>query len=344
MVLDRSFSPGSPIQGLSSAIRGLSCAAVFLAAMTPAWAQGAVGTVAVGNRPAAVTVNPVTNTIYVANLDDGTVTVIDGSTSATTTVAVGIHPNAIAVNPATNRVYVTSGEAGTVTVIDGVSNATATVSVGIDPRAVVVNPVTNRIYVANYGPEPPYRSPEPRPDYTVTVIDGETNTTATVIVENRPIALAVNPLTNKVYVANFGDSNPTGGRILGHTVSVIDGYANTTATVAVGLNPGAVSVNPVTGKIYVANSLDGTVTVIDGATNATATVTIGPFPPYFISAVAVNPVTNKAYVAGSGNDSVTVIDGATNTTLTVPVGGPTRQIAVNPVTNKVYFTHSDGAV
>ena len=77
----------------------------------------------------------------------------------------------------------------------------------------------------------------------------------------------------------------------------------------------AVAVNPVTNKIYVANS-SGTVTVIDGATNTTTTVAAGTAP----IAVAVNPVTNKIYVANQGSNNVTVIDGATNTTTTVAAG------------------------
>src|SRR5664279_5203230 len=39
------------------------------------------------------------------------------------------------------------------------------------------------------------------------------------------------------------------------------------ATVPAGYEPGAVQVNPVTNKIYVANFGDSTVSVIDGATN-----------------------------------------------------------------------------
>ena len=54
--------------------------------------------------------------------------------------------------------------------------------------------------------------------------------------------MAVNPVTNKIYVANDGSSN----------VTVIDGATNSTTTVAAG-NPYAVAVNPVTNKIYVAN-------------------------------------------------------------------------------------------
>ena len=59
-----------------------------------------------------------------------------------------------------------------------------------------------------------------------------------------PYAVAVNPVTNKIYVANYSSN----------TVTVIDGATNsTTATVGVGVSPLAVAVNPVTNKIYVAN-------------------------------------------------------------------------------------------
>src|SRR5690554_1200874 len=52
-----------------------------------------------------------------------------------------------------------------------------------------------------------------------------------------------------------------------------------------GDQPVAVAINPVTNKIYVANSSGDTVTVIDGATNQTTTVEVGDRP----AAVAVNP-------------------------------------------------------
>jgi YVTN family beta-propeller protein len=64
--------------------------------------------------------------------------------------------------------------------------------------------------------------------------------------------VAVNPVTNKVYVANVGSNN----------VTVIDGAANTTTTVAAGTSPRAVAVNPVTNKVYVANYISSNVTAI----------------------------------------------------------------------------------
>ncbi|MDO8266202.1 MAG: YncE family protein, partial [Moraxellaceae bacterium] len=138
-------------------------------------------------------------------------------------------------------------------------------------------------------------------------------------------AVAVNPVTNKVYVANYVSGN----------VTVIDGATSSVATVTVGACPRAVAVNPVTNKVYVANELGKNVTVIDGATNTATTVCAGN-QPY---AVAVNPVTNKVYVANYYG-AVTVIDGTTNATTTVVAGGEQPfDVAVNPVTNKVYVAN-----
>jgi YVTN family beta-propeller protein len=191
--------------------------------------------------------------------------------------------------------------------------------------------VTNKVYVANNNSN------------YVTVIDGATNSTTTVGAGGYPNAVAVNPVTNKIYVAIGSDSG---------TVTVIDGATNSTTTLTDpnAIGPTAVAVNPVTNKIYVANQGTGptgqpsTVTVIDGATNTIQSVSVGSDP----ISVAVNPVTNKIYVsnhyanAEAGTSStVTVIDGATNATQTVTLG-PGGEclgagiLAVNPVTNKIY--------
>jgi YVTN family beta-propeller protein len=65
-----------------------------------------ITTVSAGSGPIAVAVNSVTNKIYVANVNfnaaNGSVTVIDGVTNATTTVATGEEPRSLAVNPVTN--------------------------------------------------------------------------------------------------------------------------------------------------------------------------------------------------------------------------------------------------
>ena len=77
-------------------------------------------------------------------------------------------------------------------------------------------------------------------------------------VERQPMGLAVNSLTNNIYVANSGSN----------TVSLLDGENDKLiANLTVGSNPFSVAVNPVTDLVYVANNGDNTTSVIDGKTN-----------------------------------------------------------------------------
>ncbi|MCX6841729.1 MAG: T9SS type A sorting domain-containing protein [candidate division WOR-3 bacterium] len=154
--------------------------------------------------------------------------------------------------------------------------------------------------------------------------------TATMAAGTNPCFVAVNPVTNKIYVANYGSND----------VTVIDGATNGTSTVATGSCPWGVAVNPVTNRIYVPNRYSGTVTVIDGATNGTTTVAVGDYP----QAVTVNPVTNNIYVCNYRSSSVTVIDGATNATQTLTVDPSPSAVAVNTVTDKIYVCGDVGIV
>src|SRR5258708_32192580 len=62
--------------------------------------------------------------------------------------------------------------------------------------------------------------------------------TKTVAAGSTPFSVAVNPVTNKVYVANRDSNN----------VTVIDGATNTTTTVAAGSDPQTHYVEPGTNK------------------------------------------------------------------------------------------------
>ena len=64
---------------------------------------------------------------------------------------------------------------------------------------------------------------------------------ATPGVGSEPFAIAVNPVTNMVYVANYS----------GASITVIDGATNAVvATPTVGTEPGDIAVNPVPNKVY----------------------------------------------------------------------------------------------
>ena len=68
--------------------------------------------------------------------------------------------------------------------------------------------------------------------------------TTPVNVGSQPIALAINPVSDEIYVANYN----------GNSVSVINGSSNAVGSpIAVGTSPTAVAVNPVTNDIFVAD-------------------------------------------------------------------------------------------
>lgn len=150
----------------------------------------------------------------------------------------------------------------------------------------------------------------------------------TIRVGRAPQGLAINPMTDRIYVANQYNNN----------VSVIDGSTDKVlANVPVGRGPGVLAVNPKTDRIYVVNEDGNTVTVIDGLTNKP--IARIPTPPDS-SDVAVNPETDRIYVVSSRNltsGHLTVIDGATDKVLaTINAGASPGAAAVNPVTDRVY--------
>ena len=325
---------------------------LWCACPTRVWPQSITATIPVGSASKAVAINKVTNRIYVADFLGATgVTVIDGTTHSTTTVPAGFRPLAMAVNEVTNKIYVVNEGGivfakGSITVIDGVTNASTTVvdPHAVGPRSLAVNPSTNKIYVANLF------------SGNVTVIDGATNSTTTVTDPHvsglGAVALAVNSVTNRIYVVNNNTdravTNPG-------NVTVIDGATNLTTTITdpKAFFPSDVAVNAVTNKIYVANAGDypsgnnhGNVTVIDGGTNVTTTITDpNALNPGGVDsrgfAVAVDSTTNKIYVTNEGSNNITVIDGATNSTTTVTDPNALFPVAaaVDEATNTVYVAN-----
>ena len=132
-----------------------------------------------------------------------------------------------------------------------------------------------------------------------------------------PVEVAVNQVTQTIYVGNSGEN----------TVSVIDGTAcnaihtsgcgQTAATVTVGNNPLGVAIDQATNTIYVANSGENTVSVINGATcNRTNTSGCGQDAPTVTvgggaSLLAVDPATDTIYVGSFDDGTISVINGAT---------------------------------
>jgi YVTN family beta-propeller protein len=279
---------------------------------------------------------------YVANSQDGTVSVINTVTNTVTATIHGIDGPQI-VKSSRNGAHAYVLRSGGVSVIDTATNTVTTnISHGVgNAFGMGLSPDGAHIYVTEFGD-------------TVSVIDLATHTvTSTVTVGETPISVGFSPDGAHAYVPNGGSD----------TVSVIDTATNTvTTTIPIGgagdsrPTPASVEVSPDGARAYVANSFykaaNGTVSVIDTATNTvTATIPVGSTP----EVVAVSPDGARVYVTNYwdgvtevngkivswGPGTVSEIDTATNTvTTTMTVGRLPRGVAVSPDSTRAYVTNT----
>lgn len=286
---------------------------------------GSIRTVKVGEKPIAIAINPKTNRIYVANTGSGSISVIDGSRDAVIATVKGeAQPYVLAVNDVTNKVYVTNTYSDMVTVIDGATN-TAHALKAASADGIAVDARNDTIFLMTYE-DPNIRILDGAAETISKVavgthlwgmmLDASTNTlylghtgTADLVALNEkthavhtipvgaiPCAVAVNPVTQRIYVVNYGDQ----------TVSVIDAAkGKVVATLPVGKHPQAVAVDSAHNRIYVANVHSDSVTAIDGATNTVIGAYHAGTNPY---ALAVDPTATHIYAANYGEPSVTAID------------------------------------
>jgi YVTN family beta-propeller protein len=207
------------------------------------------------------------------------------------------------------------------------------ITVGTFPFEVAINPTTERAYVSHA-------------DGTVHVIDTTTDTDiATIPVSpgNALLGIAVNPATNKIYVANSGTNQ----------VAVIDGGTNTVSTTInlapAGVFPVDVEVNTVTNSLYVSNVLSLVVLVIDitpGSPfeNQIIDVITGFFSP---SRFTFDPNTNLMYMTNFFTNQVSVLDGSQNALSggnpvlpSITIGNSADGIEINPTNQKIYTANS----
>ena len=247
------------------------------------------------------------------------------------TIPLGQSPSSIAVNTQTNIVYATCQSPTTLKVVDGATNTvTATIplnSIFFPPLGIAVNSTTNRIYVDDFV-------------HGVQVLDGATKATVTTItLPTGVVKIAVNPVTNMVYVGNSEQ----------RTITVIDGNRNSpTENSVLAVIPvpaylgGDFAVNPVTNRLYVVTNgfdfetnLFRPITVVDGATN---TVIASPLHDISLGSLAVNPVTNRVYMVNGVGFKVEVFDADASHLATVTMNFGLRGIAVNPTTNRIHVT------
>ena len=273
-------------------------------------------TAAVGQFPVPVVVDSRTDTVYVGNGNEPTVSVLNGASCNATdtagcrpdpiTINVPGGPDGLAVNEKTETLFVANNGPGnstarvnTVSVINaatcnarntsGCGQSAPTVLTGANPGGNAVDEATDTLYVATF-------------DNTLQVINGATcnaavrtgcgQPTPATLGGNVPVSVAINQQTNTAYV---GDSAEFDG-FPSWTVSVLNtatcntldaaGCTPNPPAITTQLNPYAVAVNQATDTVYATNLQDvngnpgNSVSVIDGATcNASVTSGCGNAPP-----------------------------------------------------------------
>jgi DNA-binding beta-propeller fold protein YncE len=244
----------------------------------------------------------------------------------------GGSPDGIVADPRTDTIYVTTiprSGPDLISVFNGATcNASDTAGCGQKPAllrvghsakgisdlSAAVNDRTDTLYVTNVR----YTS---QVAHTVYVFNGATcdatvhtgcgQTPAMVTVGDDPRGLAVDPVTDTVYVANHAEGDFPG------SVSVINGATcngtnhtgcgQTTATAAAGFGAAGVAVDTGTHHVYVTNDEDTSVSVINGATcngsdhtgcgQTPAQDAVGNYP----NAIGVDTALGTAYVANLDN-------------------------------------------
>jgi DNA-binding beta-propeller fold protein YncE len=293
----------------------------------PVQAQEIIATIDLGEYGDALAVNQATHRVYVAI--EGQLNVYDAQTHALiTTISLPQNYTAsydLALNAATNRLYAVGFRTY---VIDLNSN---TVLQHWDQKAqeVAVNPTTNRVYIAGL-----VMSPYPTAA-VVHVLNGANNTwlpdinlgTAT---SYEYIHLAVNPVTNRVYIVFTGDDD----------LRVLDGANDAEITRIHAANMGGVLVNPSNNRIYLQTSYDD-VAVLDGGSHAQ----LATIPDIGDGQIGVNPLTSRLYDLDSTSPGwvLRIADLGTNKVVGyVHLDGHLAHYDVDYALGKVFATHDMG--
>jgi YVTN family beta-propeller protein len=249
--------------------------------------------------------------------------------------------NGVAVDYVRNRAYVllpgfNADGSTAVQVLNGHTSAVLnTYSVPVS-GAIAVNVLTGTVYVA--GVEPSNMNASGVEGVVVAVHPDSGNVIATIPVTANSglglVALAVNPVTEKVYVSNDTDN----------TIAVINGKRNE-VTDSISLNgqtPAGIAVNFLTGKVY-ATLNDNQVAILKEGDSSVEYATYGSQT----SGVAVDLRNDREYVTDGVFDTPTVgvLSQDGSTLASIPVGLFPQGVDVDFVTNLVFVANeADGTV
>jgi YVTN family beta-propeller protein len=274
--------------------------------------------------PAAAQGIGVQGSIWVANEDGDSISVINAATNQIITTLTGIPgPHNLQVAADGKSVWAVSGHAALALAIDPATyTLRGTVPTGRDPAHIILAPNGKTAYVTNSG------------DNTVTVIDTAALTvTATIPVGEFPHGLRPSPDGKWMYVANVNDN----------TLSVIDSATSRKVTdIEVGEKPVQAGFAPDGEFVYVSLNGENAVGKVDVGTRklvGKVQVGVGPIQVY------VTPDGKYLLAANQGtkdkpSTTVSIVDTATFAAVdTVPPGQGAYLISVERWRNVNLYVH-----
>lgn len=296
----------------------------------------------VGSLPEGVAVTPDNRRVFVANGNDGTVSMINISPRkvlATTAAVISgaSTTSGIAISPDGRRVYTSYYEAGsghrglaelhgtTGTVLRNITlvGSNPTQGPGNNPGGVAVSPDGSFVMVASNENGGSF--------YGVDVASGQVMFfTISVSPGSIPTGAAISPDGLTAYLL-FGGAN---------VIKVLDlSSKSVTATVSLLSAPTSLAISPDGKRAYVTSSNANTVAEIDTATNLRLNTWGGFSNPV---GVAISPDGSRLYVANRGGNSISVVktaDGQVESTIltdAAPVG-----VAMAPDGKRAFVTNRD---
>ena len=269
-----------------------------------------VATVPVGSFPGGVAVNPAGTFAYVANQDDGTVSVIRTSDNTVVggPIPVGVQPWGVAVTADNALVYVGLGNGG-VAVIDANNGNSVSVISGVGGLLNGIVTVGSRVFVS---------------DATAGQVVALQGTAVVARIDvgsppnSLPMGLVANSNGTRVYVVDlFLDPNTLNSVL---EVSPIDTTSNpmrVTTPITIDPNtmatPGGIALSPDGSTLYVTSDAIDRLHIVTLSNGSVVSVPVGDSPV----GVATDP-DGRVYVGNAGAGTVTVFDSSYNPSTRLP--------------------------
>lgn len=279
---------------------------------------------AANSHSSKVLAHSITGSIWVANEEGNSLTVVNAETNKVIATLTGIEgPHNVQLSPDSKTVWAVSGHKSLALAIDTATySLKGTAPTGKMPAHIIITPNGKSIYVTNGE------------DNSVSVIDAATmKTVATIPVGKLPHGLRSSPNGKWIYVANNNDAN----------VSVIETATNTkVADIEVGQKPAQVAFSPDGKFIYISLNAENAVAKIDVVKRTLlgkTEVGIGPIQ------VFVCPNGKYLLVANQGtkekpSTSVSIIDTKTFSVIkTIETGKGAHGVVIDPSSHYAYITN-----